>query len=182
MMTTEENDFTPHEVVPARASPPPKPKKEYKNPFLASLDRILTKAKNKQRGYNKKTPIYETFMMVFMPGEKITFVERWCTATFISFEYYTRKKSRVDNRKPLFKIDLYDIETVKRAEIADNAKGNDPPNYYFEIVLREDCGYNPFEKQHDKFSSIDNQAIGSVMSNQSSASRQKSKFHSQSNS
>lgn len=98
----------------------------------------------KKKGYGKDTPIYESPLQVFMPGDKVQFVERWCTATFISFEYFTRKKNREDNRRPLFKIDLYDIETVKRAEIKEKTKPGERPNYYFEIILKEELGYDPF--------------------------------------
>ena len=116
--------------------------------------------------------------MLFMPGDKIQFVDRWCTATFVSFEYYTRKQSRVEKRKPLFKIDLCDILTVKRAEMKeDKSKKNEDKSYYFEIFLKEELGYDPFANTEDNFASPTKEhSVMSKGSSTSSQTRKPSKF------
>jgi hypothetical protein len=106
-----------------------------------------------------------------MPGDKIQFVERWCTATFVRFEYYTRKKSRVDKRKPLFRIDLCDVETVKRADILDKKIPTGEGTYYFEIILKSELGFDPFEIHEDIFASPNSNLNGSMATSQFSGGK-----------
>jgi len=142
------------------------------NPFIASLAKIMIKAINHQKGYNRNMPLYEETLQVFMPGDKIQFVERWCTATFVSFLYFTRKDSRVNRRRPLFKIDLCDIRTVKKTNIFRNDKDG-KKCYYFEIILKNELGYDPFNKHGGSSSGSIDRVSGSKFSKRTGDSSKK---------
>jgi hypothetical protein len=77
---------------------------------------LLIKMK-KGKGFDKTQPIYEHSLHIFMPGDKVQFVERWCSVTPYCFQYHTRQKMRQDGRPPLQTIWLKDIENVRKANV-----------------------------------------------------------------
>jgi len=80
--------------------------------FVKMLDQELFVKMKKGKGFDPNLPIYEHSLSIFMPGDKIQFVERWCSITLLCFQYHTRQKMRVDGRPPLNTIWLKDIENV----------------------------------------------------------------------
>ena len=88
-------------------------------------------------------PIFEESLHVWMPGDKVQFVERWCLVTLQDFYYYTRYDNRIEGRKPLFEIGLADIEYVHRAkinivELHGHQINKGVGSFHFEIVIKPD--------------------------------------------
>jgi len=61
----------------------------------------LQRGNKKGGGFDKNKPIFEGMTAIFMPGDKIQFVDRWCSVTLYAFQYHTRQKNREDGRPPL---------------------------------------------------------------------------------
>jgi hypothetical protein len=124
--------------------------------FVKMLDQeLLVKMKKGKGGFDKNLPIYEYSLSIFMPGDKIQFVERWCSVTPFCFQYHTRQKMRVDGRPPLNTIWLKDIEMVAKANVktANGKKvlGQQTGHLYqFEITVKGDVEYDAFEEKDTK--------------------------------
>lgn len=86
----EEDEIEHEEEVERHGSTLKRKRTRAEERLIKMLDNELLKMK----GFDKTIPIYEHSLAVFMPGEKINFIERWCSVTRFCFQYHTRQKKR----------------------------------------------------------------------------------------